>query len=70
MGVALKRLELIDGRTKEEAEKALMVIAGQLEGLDDLVKIRTDHEVWKLFQKQQQEIQQAEKAVLQLLQNK
>jgi hypothetical protein len=54
MTLATKQIEPIEGRTIEEISQALHSIANQLEKMDDILKFKTDQEVWKLFLQQQQ----------------
>lgn len=68
MSFALQQLSTADGAKKKDTEQLLMAIAEQLEQLDAIIKNRTDHEVWKLFHKQQQEMKTVEKKIGNLLQ--
>lgn len=69
MSFALQQqLYVADGIKKQDTEKLLIEIAEQLEQLDAIIKNRTDHEIWKLFQKQQQEMEIVETTIGNLLQ--
>ena len=67
MSIALEQL-YVDGVRKQDAEQFLMDIAEQLEQLDAIIKNRTNHEISKLFQEQQQEMEKVETTIENLLQ--
>lgn len=70
LGLAANRIEFREGKSKEEAAEALQEIANQIGVIDDLVKVRIDHEVWSRFKKQQQTMHERESIITHFLYNK
>lgn len=70
MALLMKRTASVHGEEKKQVEETLTMMISKLDRIENELKNRTDHEVWKLFQLQQAQIQKVETRITYLLQYK
>lgn len=70
MGLALEKIFQNEGVAREDVQASLYRLSKQFNQLEETLKNRFDHEIWKLVQQEEEHIKSVEKHIANVLQYK